>query len=408
MTAVSTEWPMREQRGTGYDRVMRESGFDRSSLIDISMAVVLFFASVLSLVGLPEVEGVRPLDLGAFVLIAAQTLTLARRRRFPTAVLVIVIVAFMVERGVNYPPSWANFGIVFALYTVGAELRLSRSRIVAGVAIAVSVAWTAVGTIVYGFPRTTVLGVLLMLTFPWLVGLESRRRAQRALDLEARAIRAEMTREQEAAEAVRVERARIARELHDVVAHEMTVMTIQASAAERVVDTDPSQAKHSMQIVEDAGRRGLTEMRRLLGLLRETDDLRLDPQPGLDSLDSLVRQLSDAGLPVEMKVEGDPRELPAGIDVNAFRIVQESLTNTARHAGPGATAGVLVTYGEDELEIDVTDDGRGAAESLASTGPGHGLIGMEERVSLLDGSLSAGPRAGGGYRVHATIPIPRL
>ena len=147
-------------------------------------------------------------------------------------------------------------------------------------------------------------------------------------------------------------------------------------------------------------------MRRLLGLLRKTSDLQLDPQPGLGSLESLAHQLSDAGLPVEMKVEGDRRVLPAGIDLNAYRIVQESLTNSARHAGPGATAEVHVIYRDDQLEIDVTDDGRGAAESLVTTGSGHGLIGMEERVLLLDGSLSAGPRAGGGYRVHATIPIP--
>ncbi|MFV1970184.1 MAG: sensor histidine kinase [Acidimicrobiia bacterium] len=387
---------------------MRESRSDRVFLFDAFMASALFVASVASLAGWPAAEGVRPLDLGAFVLIAAQTLTLAWRRRFPTAVLLIVAVAWAVERGINYPASWAYFGIALALYTVGAELPLSRSRIVAGVVIAVSAAWTVIGIIVYGLPWTTVLGVLLFLTFPWLVGVESRRREQRVLDLEDRAIRAEMSKEQEAADAVRDERARIARELHDVIAHEMTVMTVQASAAGRVIDTDPSEAKRSMQIVEDAGRRGLTEMRRLLGLLRETGDLQLDPQPGLDSLESLAHQLTDAGLPVEMKIEGTRRDLPVGIDLNAFRIVQESLTNTARHAGPEATADVLVTYRENELEIDVSDDGRGAAENLVSSGHGHGhgLIGMEERVSLLDGSLSAGPRTGGGYRVRATIPIP--
>jgi len=251
------------------------------------------------------------------------------------------------------------------------------------------------------------MGVLLILTFPWLVGVESRRREQRALDLEARAIRAEMSGEQDTAEAVRNERARIARELHDVVAHEMTVMTIQASAAERVLDNDPRSARHALEAIEAAGRRGLTEMRRLLGLLRETGDLELGPQSGLDSLESLVHQMGVAGLPVEMRIEGTPRDLPAGIDLNAFRIVQESLTNTTRHAGPGATANLLVTYRVDELDIEVSDDGRGAAESLVSSEAGHGLMGMEERVSLLDGSLSAGPRVGGGYRVHATIPIPR-
>ncbi len=387
---------------------MRDPGLDRGFLVDTMMAVVFFLAALLSLVGLPTDEGVRPLDAGALLLVAMQTLSLSWRRRFPTAVMILVTVAFMAERGLNYPGGWASFGIAFALYNVSAELDMRRSRIVASVAIAVSVAWTAIGTVVLDVPWPTVIGMLLFLTFPWLMGAESRRRAQKTLDLEARAIRAEMTREQDAADAVRDERARIARELHDVVAHEMTVMTIQAAAAERVVDTDPAEAKHSMGIVADAGRRGLTEMRRLLGLLREAGDIQLGPQPGLDSLGSLVSQLSEAGLHVEIDIDGTRRELPAGIDLNAFRIVQESLTNTVRHAGPGAGAHVRVVYSEDELEIDVTDDGMGAAESLVASGSGHGLIGMEERVSLLDGSLTAGPRIGGGFRVHTIIPIPSL
>jgi signal transduction histidine kinase len=216
-----------------------------------------------------------------------------------------------------------------------------------------------------------------------------------------------MTTEQEATEAVQRERARIARELHDVVAHEMTVMTVQASAAERVVESDPEQARLSMKLVGESGRRGLTEMRRLLGLLRYSDDLQLDPQPGLDSLEALAAQLNEAGQSVQMEITGSRRTLPAGIDLNAYRIVQESLTNTARHAGPGATATVVVTYDDVTLDIDILDDGRGAAQGLEAADSGHGLIGMKERVSLLDGSLSTAPRVGGGYRVHATIPIPR-
>jgi signal transduction histidine kinase len=391
----------------GYDRAMPETRYDRSFATDTVLAVILFVAALMSLSGFPQGQDVRSVDIGLFVLIGAQTLTLAWRRRFPTPVLVIVTAAFMVERGFNYPQTWAYFGIAFALYTVGAEVRFRRSRLVAGVVIVLSVSWTAVGTAVYDIPWTAVAGVVLYLTFPWLIGLESRRREQRALDLEARAIRAEMTKEHEAAEAVQRERARIARELHDVVAHEMTVMTVQASAAERVVESDPAQARLSMKLVGDSGRRGLTEMRRLLGLLRYSDDPQLDPQPGLDSLKALAIQLNEAGQSVEMEIVGSPRALPAGIDLNAYRIVQESLTNTARHAGPDATATVIVTHGNTNLDIDVTDDGMGAAQGLEATGSGHGLVGMEERVALLDGSLSAGPRVGGGYRVHAIIPIPR-
>ena len=391
----------------GYDRAMQAGRFERGLVSDGIIAVVVFGAAIMSLNGWPDIEGVRPLDAAAFILIGVQTLTLTWRRRFPIAVLLVVTVAFMIDRGLNYPQSWAFLGVVFALYTVGAEVRLRKSRLVAGSVIAASAGWTAIGTFYYEIPWTSVLGTILLLTLPWLVGVQSRRREQRALDLEARAIRAEITREQEAIEAVQRERARIARELHDVVAHEMTVMTVQASAAERVVDSDPEQARLSMKLVGESGRRGLAEMRRLLGLLRYSDDLQLDPQPGLDSLEVLASQLNEAGQPVQMAIAGSRRTLPAGIDLNAYRIVQESLTNTARHAGPGATATVVVTYGDANLDIDVVDDGRGAAQGLEVTATGHGLIGMEERVSLLDGSLSAGPRVGGGYRVHATIPIPR-
>jgi signal transduction histidine kinase len=386
---------------------MAGTRFDRSFATDAVLAVILFLAALMSLSGFPAGEDVRPADIALFVLIGAQTLTLAWRRRFPTATLAIVTAAFMVERGLNYPQTWAYFGIAFALYTVGAEVRFRRSRLVAGTVILLSVAWTAVGTVAYDIPWTAVAGVALYLTFPWLIGVESRRREQRALDLEARAIRAEMTTEQEATEAVQRERARIARELHDVVAHEMTVMTVQASAAERVVESDPEQARLSMKLVGESGRRGLTEMRRLLGLLRYSDDLQLDPQPGLDSLEALAAQLNEAGQSVQMEITGSRRTLPAGIDLNAYRIVQESLTNTARHAGPGATATVVVTYDDVTLDIDILDDGRGAAQGLEAADSGHGLIGMKERVSLLDGSLSTAPRVGGGYRVHATIPIPR-
>ncbi|MFV2001016.1 MAG: sensor histidine kinase, partial [Acidimicrobiia bacterium] len=232
-----------------------------------------------------------------------------------------------------------------------------------------------------------------------------RRREQRALALEARAIRAEFDRERQAADAVQAERTRIARELHDVVAHEVTVMTIQAAAAHRVLDTNPEEARIAMYTVGESGRRALTEMRRLLGLLRTDEQRDLAPLPGLDALDALVEQLGDAGLKVRLTVQGTRRSLPAGVDVNAYRIVQESLTNTVKHAGPGAQADVVVAFSDEDLRILVNDDGLGAAGDIGDTSSGHGLAGMRERVALLDGSLVAGPQAGGGYRVRATIPL---
>lgn len=370
------------------------------------MALALFVLAILSLSGLQQVDQSRPLDALGILLIAVQSLSLAWRRRFPVAVLAIVTVAFMIDRGLNYPESWAGFGITIALYTLGAELEARKAKIIAGLTIVTVVAWAGVGMVVYGLPPTVLLGSLVILMFPFVLGLEAHRREQKMLELEARAIRAEMTQERDTASAVRKERIRIARELHDVVAHEMTVMTIQAAAAERIVDSDQAAAKRSMHTVAEAGHRGLTEMRRLLGLLRDDAERDLNPQPGLDSLESLVRKMNEAGLRVEMNVDGDPVRLPAGIDLSAYRIVQESLTNVAKHGGPGANVGLRLTYRPDELGIDVYDDGRGAAADLVSAGVGHGLIGMEERVALLNGSLSAGPRRGGGYRVRATIPIP--
>ncbi|MCL1593025.1 MAG: sensor histidine kinase [Actinomycetia bacterium] len=384
---------------------MSLSNPQRSFLIDSAMAIAMFLLALLSLLGLPDFFGGRPIDALGIVLIAAQTLSLAWRRRFPIPVLVIVVGAFVIDRGLDYPSSWAVFGMAFALYTVGAEIRVRTSRIVAVSTIVVIVAWTVVGVVSYGLPAPVIVTIAGFATFPYVLGREARRREQRALDLEARAIRAEFDHERQAAAAVQEERTRIARELHDAVAHEVTVMTIQAAAANRVLDDDPDEARAAMAVVEDSGRRALIEMRRLLGLLRTEAEHDLAPLPGLDALDALIEQLEDAGLNVQLNVEGTPRALPPGVDVNAYRIVQESLTNTVKHAGPGAQADVRVAFGAADLRIEVSDDGCGAAGALTSNGAGHGLIGMRERVTLLDGSLQTGPMTGGGYRVLATIPL---
>lgn len=384
---------------------MQLSNRQRILVVDSAIAIAMFAFALLSLIGLPELLGTRSVDAFGFFLIAAQTLSLAWRRRYPVMVLVIVAGAFIIDRGLDYPSSWAFFGTAFALYTVGAELRARKSLIVGGVTIAVIVAWTAVGVWVYDLPAPVVLTIFGFATFPFVLGREARRREQRALALEARAIRAEFDRERQAEHAVQEERTRIARELHDVVAHEVTVMTVQAAAARRIIDDDPSGAAVAMSTVEDSGRRALIEMRRLLGLLRVDEHRDLAPLPGLDALDALVEQLGDAGLKVRLTVEGKRRSLPAGVDVNAYRIVQESLTNTVKHAGLGAQAEVVVAFSDDDLRILVNDDGLGAAGSFADDGQGHGLAGMRERVALLDGSLVAGPQPGGGYRVRATIPL---
>jgi signal transduction histidine kinase len=203
------------------------------------------------------------------------------------------------------------------------------------------------------------------------------------------------------------ERARIARELHDVVAHNVSVMVVQAGAARRTIERDPDRAREALTSVEATGRQALDEMRRLLGVLRTEDEateLRA-PQPSVSHLDELVAHVREAGLPVDLVVEGEPRPLMSGVDMSAFRIVQEALTNSLKHAGP-AHARVRLRYGEHDLCLEVVDDGRGlAADAPASNGGGHGLVGMRERVALFGGELQAGPRTGGGYVVSARIPL---
>jgi len=197
------------------------------------------------------------------------------------------------------------------------------------------------------------------------------------------------------------ERQRIARELHDVVAHAISVIVVQARGGRRLLDTEPAEARGAFDTIEGTGQQVLGEMRRLLGLLRESEDqLALAPQPSLVRIDDLVEQVRDAGLPVELAIEGEPTELPPGIDLSAYRIVQEALTNALKHAGP-ATARVTLRYGEDSLELEIADDGSGSA---AGNGGGHGLVGIKERVAMLGGEVEAGGRVAGGYTVRARLP----
>jgi signal transduction histidine kinase len=218
-------------------------------------------------------------------------------------------------------------------------------------------------------------------------------------DRERRSQLAERERDVAAREAVAGERARIARELHDVIAHNVSMIVVQAGAERRVVEEG---ATHEvLATVEQTGRSALTEMRRLVGMLRSDADDSLAPQPGLDDLVTLAGQVRDAGLPVELRVEGERRALPAGIELSAYRIVQEALSNALTHAGD-AHAEVHVRYAQDSLELEIVDDGRAPA---SAAGDGHGLVGMRERVALYGGRLDAGRRAGGGFAVHVLLPI---
>ena len=209
---------------------------------------------------------------------------------------------------------------------------------------------------------------------------------------------------------MRNERLLIARELHDVVAHGVSVMVVHAGAARRVIDERPEQARDALQTIETTGREALVELRRLVGILRADGAAPpLDPQRGLDSLGALIASVGSAGVPVELAVEGEPRPLPAGVDLAAYRIVQEALTNTIKHAGH-ARARVRVAYEGAALDLEIVDDGRsrepdGGRRAIVPPGQGHGLIGMRERVHLYGGDFEAGPRQGGGFRVRARLPL---
>jgi signal transduction histidine kinase len=220
-------------------------------------------------------------------------------------------------------------------------------------------------------------------------------------DRERRAQLAERERDLAAREAVVEERARIARELHDAIAHNVSMMVVQAGAERRVLDQKRNSTRDVLETIERIGRDALTEMRRLVGMLRTDSGDPLAPQPGLDDLPALVTQVREAGLPVELHVEGERRELPVGIELSAYRIVQEALTNALKHAG-NARAMVHVRYGMDSLELEIADDGAGAARPVATGG--HGLVGMRERVALYGGKLDAGRRPTGGFAVRVLLP----
>jgi signal transduction histidine kinase len=241
-----------------------------------------------------------------------------------------------------------------------------------------------------------------MFAMPWFAGVALQQRAARAEAAEQRAVRLARDREEATQAAIAEERARIARELHDVLGHSVSVMTIQASAVRRVLTPDQKKERDALQAVEQTGREALAEMRRLVGVLRLTEDgLDLEPQPGLGQVAKLVTQAQELGLAVELRVEGEPIPLPAGVELTAYRLVQEGLTNARKHSEARHTE-VRLRYEAHALEVEVCDDGKGAA---AVDEGGHGLVGMRERVSIYGGEFEAGPRAEGGYRLRARLPV---
>jgi len=244
--------------------------------------------------------------------------------------------------------------------------------------------------------------ISMIFTLAWIVGYSLNRKFQEIDVARERAARAEREREEQARLAVAEERARIARELHDVVGHSVSVMTVQASAVRRLLKPEQEREREALLIVEGTGREALAEMRRMVGVLRRPEEApALAPQPTLDRIEQLVEKAREAGLPVDLSIEGEAVQLPAGVDLTAYRLVQEGLTNALKHAR-AKRAEVRVRYADGQVEVTVTDDGSGGSKG---EGGGHGLVGMRERVSVYGGELEAGPRPEGGFRLRARLPV---
>jgi signal transduction histidine kinase len=375
-------------------------------LFDSGLALVAaglstaFFVFELVGSGLP-----RGLLAFGYALALVHTLPLAARRRFPGVVLALCVASGLAVAALGLSPIVLGVAILVAVYSVAAYG--TRWVSLAGLAAA-EIGSVAVQLTPGRFQAPTVVSNALVIGAAWLLGhFVGVRRAYTAR-LEERTAELEQAREELARRAVTEERLRLARELHDVVAHAMSVIAVQSGVGAHVASTQPEEAAKALAAIEATSRAALEELRRLLGVLRQDSEPQgdLTPVPGLADLETLLAEVSKAGLGVRLRVEGTPSPLPAGVDLSAYRIVQEALTNVVKHAGP-ARAQVTVGYRDREVTVEVTDDGRGvgALAGDGRAGVGHGLIGMRERVAAFGGDLEAGPRPGGGFRVAARLPL---
>jgi signal transduction histidine kinase len=335
--------------------------------------------------------------------VAIMVLPLFARRRFPfTALIGYWVLAagatFVDGRLIPFMTSVFVLGMVVAFL-----LGNLRDAIQARIGLAVVLVGAAI--VVYnvpGHPSSQLVSIPVVFGICWLAGFTARGRAEQTEAAEIRANRAEEERDTAMRVAVAEERTRIARELHDIVAHAVSVMVLQVGAVRHKLPDALAEPRDALRSVEQAGRGALAEMRHLLDAMREDgEDVELGPQPGLDRLDTLLQDVGRAGLPVRLHIDGDPRQLSRGIDISAYRIVQEGLTNALKHAH-ASQAEVALQYAADQLGIEVRDNGLGGG---TSDGPGHGLIGIRERVKLYDGEMATGTNEGGGFTLTARFPL---
>lgn len=381
------------------------------TLVDGFWALVLLGISALWIVADGQHADTRA---AAVPLALALSVVVALRRRMPEKMLLLALLVGVLQVVLDVQVNPGDFAMLLIIYTVAANGARWASRL----ALVGGLFASPISTVRWpneseGHWADTVATVFLAVPFvlAWVIGDSLRTRRAYYAELEERAARLQREREAQSKAAVAAERARIARELHDVVAHNVSVMVVQADGAAYVLDASPEQAKQALQTISTTGRQALTEMRRLLGVLRAGDDCGGEylPQPGVDQLTDLIEQVRGAGLPVAFEVEGETRPLASGVELTAYRIVQEALTNTRKHGGAEARAKVRLTFTDSDLGLLIEDDGRGAQQELyeggGEDGQGQGLIGMRERVGMVSGTLDAGPRPGGGFRISAVLPL---
>ncbi|WP_327254289.1 sensor histidine kinase [Streptomyces sp. NBC_01244] len=382
-----------------------------------SFWAVLFFGFSMAIVA-SEHQGTGSALLATPCVVALSTAVGLRRRRTAPAFWLTVATG-LYQLAIGAQVSFYDSAMLVVLFTVAASdvpRWVSRTALGWGL-LASPLYFLRMGVDKNASTTDSVLFVaFLMVPFAlaWVMGDSLRTRRAYYAQLVERNQRLEQERAAQAKVAVAAERARIARELHDVVAHNVSVMVVQADGAAYVMDAAPEQAKEALQTISGTGRLALAEMRRLLGVLRTGEPQESEdyvPQPDVEQIEVLVEQVRAAGLAVDFEVEGAPRKLPSGVELTAYRIVQEALTNTRKHGGPTAKASVRLVYFDDGLGLLVEDDGRGAARELytdgGADGAGHGLIGMRERIGMVGGTLDAGPRPGGGFRISALLPLKK-
>jgi len=365
--------------------------------VDVAVAVLVFGASVVNIAA-QDATGISEIPVVGLLMLAIGSIALFWRRRRSLAVLGVALVMTGAWTAFGYPGN-PVFLILVSLYAVG---RYSPEGRISLAALAVALAVVGFGQVTDGDTVSEVAAALVVTTLPWYVGRRVRIRAYYAAAARERAEHLEWKQATEAQRAIADARAGIARELHDVVAHNVSVMTVQAGVARLVVADDPERAKEAIGAVEEAGRRALDELRHLLGVLRpETASGELSPQPSLNQVHELVDQLRQTGMSISLTSDVTS-ELPVRVDLFAYRIVQEALTNVLKHGGVDAAVRVRLEETDGHVDIEVIDTGTGTS---TLPGSGQGIVGMQERAMLLGGIFEAGPRPEGGFRVLARLPI---